>query len=139
MTTASFVSAAADTLPRRTHGTTHGFVSATRTARGGVRVRARDASVRAGKTHTVSKGEWLGSIAPKYGVTVDELKAANTKELGSGIEAGELIYPGQTLVVPTTAKVGSGSGFLIKLLIGLLVVAVVSGLYPSFRKGEASK
>jgi LysM repeat protein len=45
-------------------------------------------------THVVQKGENLFRIALKYGVTVEALAVAN------GITNANLIYPGQTLVIP---------------------------------------
>ncbi len=48
-------------------------------------------------THTVQAGETLGSIANTYGVTVDELAAAN------GITNVNLISVGQVLIIPPPA------------------------------------
>lgn len=48
------------------------------------------------KTHTVYKGQRLGSIAKRYNVSVDELCQAN------GINRRDPIQPGQKLVIPGT-------------------------------------
>ena len=47
------------------------------------------------KTHTVKQGESLGSIATKYGVTVDAIKAINSQ-----ISNPNLIFVGQVIVIP---------------------------------------
>ena len=49
--------------------------------------------------HTVQAGETLWSISLLYGVTLEELRAAN------GL-AGDVIYPGQELSIPTTGENG---------------------------------
>merc|ERR1739848_650703 len=78
---------------------------------------------RAGRTyHTVEKGEWLSSIAPKYGVSVSDLKEANHKAIGQN----DMILPGQKLLVPKSG----GSGVLIKVLLVLLVLTAISGAVP---------
>ena len=46
--------------------------------------------------YRVQRGDSLGSIARKFGVTVRQLRAANAIR-------GHLIHPGQTLIVPTNA------------------------------------
>lgn len=46
------------------------------------------------QTHTVQAGEFLSTIAPQYGVTVDEILAAND------ITDANLIFPGQELIIP---------------------------------------
>lgn len=46
--------------------------------------------------HTVKRGESLGTIANRYGITVRELVAANDR-------LGTTIHPGQTLTVPVPA------------------------------------
>lgn len=51
-------------------------------------------------THTVASGENLTVIAKKYGVTVDDLRKANTSIKGDKIKAGEKI----TIPAKTTAK-----------------------------------
>lgn len=48
------------------------------------------------KTHTVYKGQRLGSIAKRYNVTIAELCRAN------GIKRSDPIRPGQKLVIPGT-------------------------------------
>ena len=45
-------------------------------------------------THKVTKGESLGKIAEKYGVTIDAIRNANDI-------SGNKIYPGQKLTIPT--------------------------------------
>jgi len=57
----------------------------------------------AGNTHTVSRGETLTSIAKMYKVTVDDLQKANH------IEDGRKLQAGQTILIPTTSPVPSGS------------------------------
>lgn len=49
----------------------------------------------ANKTYTVKKGDTLTAIAKKYGVTVNNIVAAN------GIKNPNLIYAGQVLTIPT--------------------------------------
>lgn len=46
------------------------------------------------KTHTVSYGETLASIAARYGLTVEAIMAAN------GLSSPDAIYPGQVLKIP---------------------------------------
>lgn len=46
------------------------------------------------QTHTVQAGEFLSTIAPLYGVTVDEILAAND------ISDPNVIFPGQELIIP---------------------------------------
>ena len=53
-------------------------------------------SAPATSTHVVQQGETLFRIATRYGITVDELRAAN------GI-TGDLIFAGQTLTIPAGA------------------------------------
>ena len=87
-------------------------------------------AVFAKKYHTVQKGEWLSSIAPQYNVTTEKLKEANVKTVG---EAGDLIYPGQQLVIPAAQGAGI-KGFLFKLVLALVVVAAGAGIWPSIKK-----
>ncbi|MCA9971546.1 MAG: LysM peptidoglycan-binding domain-containing protein, partial [Anaerolineales bacterium] len=47
----------------------------------------------AGRTHVVSRGDTLFSIAKRYDVTVAAIQQANNL-------AGSTIYPGQTLTIP---------------------------------------
>lgn len=47
------------------------------------------------KTHTVKQGESLGSIANKYGISVDDIKAINPQ-----ITNPNLVYVGQVIVLP---------------------------------------
>lgn len=54
-------------------------------------------------THTVQRGETLGSIAARYNTTVAELQRIN------GISNPNLIHPGQVIKVPSNAG-GSSSG-----------------------------
>lgn len=62
------------------------------------------------RTHTVQAGEFLSTIAEQYGVTVDEIMAANE------IADANLIFPGQELTIPapgstpatSTAEPGDG-------------------------------
>lgn len=51
------------------------------------------------QTHTVQAGEFLSTIAPQYGVTVDEILAAND------ITDPNLIFPGQELIIPEPGAV----------------------------------
>ena len=46
--------------------------------------------------YRVQRGDSLGAIAKKFGVSVRQLRAANAIR-------GHLIHPGQTLIVPTNA------------------------------------
>ena len=55
---------------------------------------ASSAPIAPRRIHIVQRGETLQSIALKYGVTVNELVAAN------GITNPNVIYPGQRLVIP---------------------------------------
>ena len=55
-------------------------------------------------THTVARGESLGSIAARYETTVAELMRIN------GIANPNLIHPGQVIKVPGSAGDGSSSG-----------------------------
>ncbi|MBQ8836942.1 MAG: SafA/ExsA family spore coat assembly protein [Clostridia bacterium] len=48
-------------------------------------------------THTVAKGDTLWKIAVKYEVGLSEIKSANTH-----IKNYDLIYPGQTINIPST-------------------------------------
>lgn len=52
-------------------------------------------AVNTGATHTVQRGDTLWDIGQRYGVSVDELMAANPQ-----ITNRDLIYPGQELVIP---------------------------------------
>jgi LysM repeat protein len=45
--------------------------------------------------HTVSRGETLGGIAGRYGVTVGAIVRAN-----DNIEDPDVIYTGQRLIIP---------------------------------------
>ncbi|HLR20218.1 MAG TPA: LysM peptidoglycan-binding domain-containing protein [Staphylococcus sp.] len=54
-----------------------------------------------GSTHTVKSGESLNTIASNYGVSVDEIMSANNLN-------GYIIYPNQTLSIPSGATGGSG-------------------------------
>lgn len=64
------------------------------------------------QTHTVQAGEFLSTIAEQYGVTVDEILAAND------IADANLIFPGQELTIPEpgstpadgTAQADDGAG-----------------------------
>jgi len=69
-------------------------------------------SARVGQEYVVQRGDTLGRIAAKYGVTVQDLMLAND------IENANLIYVGQVLVIPaaagtavspTTAVTGTGA------------------------------
>lgn len=58
-----------------------------------------------GDAHVVAKGDTLGQISRTYGVSVDDLAKAN------GIANPDLIYPGQTIVIPqNTGVVEGGTG-----------------------------
>ncbi|XRB23263.1 LysM domain-containing protein [Pseudoscourfieldia marina] len=46
--------------------------------------------------YTVQRGDWLSNIAPKYNVSVEDIKQANASVLGEE----SVIYPGQKLVIP---------------------------------------
>ncbi|XRB07746.1 LysM peptidoglycan-binding domain-containing protein [Pycnococcus provasolii] len=43
-----------------------------------------------------TRGDWLSNIAPKYNVSVEDIKQANASVLGEE----SVIYPGQKLVIP---------------------------------------
>ena len=91
-------------------------------------VRSRGVICHAKKYHTVQKGEWLSSIAPQYDVTTEKLRDANVKAIGEG----DLIFPGQQLVVPAA---GSGvKGILVKITVALLVVAAAAGIWPTIKE-----
>ena len=51
------------------------------------------------QTHTVQRGETIESVAQKYGITVDALKAANPN-------AGNLFFVGMKLNIPVSASQG---------------------------------
>lgn len=57
-----------------------------------------------GRSHIVGQGNTLGSIARRYGVTVDALFQANH------LKHGEPLHLGQKLVIPGTAAVDSSPG-----------------------------
>ena len=75
--------------------------------------RARRASVTTSaalSVHTVKSGDNLWAIARARGTTVDELRAVNASSIGRG----DVIYPGQQLIIPATAKrsaLGVPSGY----------------------------
>lgn len=56
-----------------------------------------------GSSHTVQSGESLNIIANQYGVSVDEIIAANNLN-------GYLIHPNQTLTIPDTTGTGGSGG-----------------------------
>lgn len=64
------------------------------------------------KTHSVAAGESWNSIAAKYGVSVDLLKAANP----NSIRTGNILYRGEVLIIPpagaslTTPTPAAGAG-----------------------------
>ena len=90
-------------------------------------VRSRGVICHAKKYHTVQKGEWLSSIAPQYDVTTEKLRDANVKAIGEG----DLIFPGQQLVIPAA---GSGvKGILVKIIVAL-VVAAAAGIWPTIKE-----
>lgn len=60
----------------------------------GQRLRVRRGSAPATRTYTVVRGDWLGRIAAKYGVSVDAIIRVN------GIRNPNLIFPGQVLRIP---------------------------------------
>ena len=63
-------------------------------------------------THTVVSGESLWKIATKYQVGLSEIKSANPQ-----IQNFDLIYPGQTIHIPTTdSKVTSYEQEVIRLV-----------------------
>lgn len=63
--------------------------------------RLKAAPVTAGThTHTVRPGEWLSSIAPRYGTTWHTLYALNRDR----ITDPDLIFPGQILRLPSTGR-----------------------------------
>merc|ERR1712224_100053 len=81
------------------------------------------------KVHTVQKGEWLSSIAPQYGVTTEQLAKENKALIG----AGDMIFPGDQLKIPTVG--GSGiKGVLVKITVALLIVAAASGIWPTIKE-----
>jgi LysM repeat protein len=51
------------------------------------------------QTHVVQAGEFLSTIAPQYGVTVEEILAAND------ITDPNVIFPGQELIIPEPGSV----------------------------------
>lgn len=55
------------------------------------------------RTHTVKPGETLGSIARLYGLTIEQIAAAN------GIANPNLIYAGQVLIIPGGSSGGTGA------------------------------
>jgi LysM repeat protein len=57
-------------------------------------VTTRDIAITRGSTHTVQPGESLLSIALLYGVTVEELQAANE------LDNPDSIFIGQELLIP---------------------------------------
>ena len=59
------------------------------------------AAASAGGAHVIAAGETLGTIASTYGVTVEQLAAAN------GITDVNLVYVGQELVIPTPTSATS--------------------------------
>lgn len=61
-----------------------------------------------GRTHKVVKGETLGSIAKKYGVTVDELRKLN------GITNDRKVRDGRDLQLPVSASVANKPGDVAK-------------------------
>ncbi|WP_199730906.1 MULTISPECIES: LysM peptidoglycan-binding domain-containing protein [Luteimonas] len=58
----------------------------------------------AGGTHNIAWGDTLSGLAARYGTSVDALMAANSK-----ISNPDLIYAGDTLVVPGAAGAGRGA------------------------------
>jgi len=90
----------------------------------------RGVACRAKKTHTVQKGEWLSSIAPQYNVTTEQLRKANSKI----IEEGDVIFPGDQLVIPGTG--GGVKGILVKVMLLLLVIAAASGIWPTIKESQ---
>lgn len=58
----------------------------------------------AGGTHNIAWGDTLSGLAARYGTSVDALMAANAK-----ISNPDLIYAGDTLVVPGAAGAGRGA------------------------------
>jgi resuscitation-promoting factor RpfA len=54
-------------------------------------------AVAGNRTHTVRPGEWLSTIAPRYGLTWQELYAANRDRVADP----DLIYPHQVLRLPS--------------------------------------
>jgi LysM repeat protein len=56
-----------------------------------------------GQVHIVQRGEWLSSIAARYGTTPQAIAQAN------GLQNPNLIYAGQRLVIPT----GGGGGGMV--------------------------
>jgi LysM repeat protein len=78
----------------------------------GVTARGRDtttegrgatAAKSAAQSHVVSAGENLEAIAKRYGVSVDDLREANT------VDAKDKIRPGQQLTIPTPERRGESS------------------------------
>jgi len=55
------------------------------------------------KSYTIASGDTLSGIASEFGVSVDSLVAAN------GIANPDLIYAGQTLVIPDGSSSGTAS------------------------------
>lgn len=61
-------------------------------------------SVTGPTTYTVQRGEWLSQIARKFGITVQQLKAANP-----GINPN-VLYPGQVLRIPARTAPSPAEG-----------------------------
>ncbi|QDZ25444.1 hypothetical protein HOP50_17g79840 [Chloropicon primus] len=89
---------------------------------------SRLVSCDAKKYHEVQKGEWLSSIAAGHNVTTEKLRKANTKTIGEG----DMIFPGQQLVIPSQ---GSGTkGVMVKVAVVLLAIAAASGVWPTIKE-----
>jgi len=58
-----------------------------------------------GRTHTVDYGDTLSSVAKQYGVDLKGLLAANPQ-----VRNPDVVYPGDTLQIPTAGAVGVRSG-----------------------------
>eukprot|EP00241_Pyramimonas_parkeae_P009300 CAMPEP_0114252730 /NCGR_PEP_ID=MMETSP0058-20121206/15999_1 /TAXON_ID=36894 /ORGANISM="Pyramimonas parkeae, CCMP726" /LENGTH=127 /DNA_ID=CAMNT_0001366697 /DNA_START=69 /DNA_END=452 /DNA_ORIENTATION=+ len=72
------------------------------------------------KKYKVAPGDSVYSIAQKYGITTDDIVAANTADFANGLTT---IYPEQELSIPTKGSTGiMGQVFSIK---GAFVLALV--------------
>ena len=89
-------------------------------------------SVSAATTHTVSKGESLWTIASKYQVGLSEIKSANPQ-----ISNFDVIYPGQTINIPTIDS--SVTDFENEVVRLVNEIRVENGLKPLTQNWELSR
>ena len=89
-------------------------------------------TVSAATTHTVVKGDSLWKIAVKYQVGLSEIKSANPT-----IKNYDLIYPGQTINIPTVDS--SVSAFEAEVVRLVNEIRVSRGLSPLTHNWELSR